>query len=90
MLKLDLTRPAKKFLKSLPPKQVKQVARKIIGLRENPLPHDSKQLKGKHSRYRRADIGEYRVVYYATDKTLFVVLIGKRNDDEVYKKLSRR
>ena len=38
----------------------------------------------------RVDSGEYRIVYTVTEDTLRVVLIGKRNDDEVYRRLERR
>ena len=40
--------------------------------------------------YRRADIGEYRIIYRVAGDTLEVLLIGKRNDDEVYHRFSRR
>jgi mRNA interferase RelE/StbE len=39
--------------------------------------------------YRRVDCGEYRIVYQVQDDDLQVLIIGKRNDDDVYKKLSR-
>jgi mRNA interferase RelE/StbE len=34
---------------------------------------------------RRVDIGEYRVVYSVVDDVVEVLVVGKRNDDEVYK-----
>jgi mRNA interferase RelE/StbE len=37
----------------------------------------------------RKDSGEYRVVYRYDDTTVYIMLIGKRNDDEVYKQLER-
>jgi mRNA interferase RelE/StbE len=40
--------------------------------------------------FHRVDIGEYRIVYAWDDKTVDVFLIGKRNDDEVYKRLKRK
>ena len=81
--KLSLTRDADKFLERLDPKQYKQVVRKIFALASEATPPDSLQLQG--SDYRRADQGEFRIVYYfdAAD-TVYVVLVGKRNDDEVY------
>ena len=88
MLKLNLSRQAAKFIKKLPPKQAKQIARKIVELRNNPYPHDSISLKGYP--YRRTDIGEYRIIYYIEANILEILIIGKRNDDEVYKKLKRK
>lgn len=87
MLKLNLAKRGGKFLKNLPPKQAKQIAQKIMALREDPLPKDSKKLVG--SPYLRADIGEYRIVYFVEKDVLHVVLVGKRNDGKVYKELNR-
>ena len=87
MLKLDLTKKALGFLEQLPPKQFRQVANKVFGLMENPEPNDSKALIGYP--FRRADIGEYRIVYRVEDDILKVALIGKRNDDDVYRQLKR-
>jgi mRNA interferase RelE/StbE len=88
MLNLNLSRQASKFLKKLPCKQAKQIAQKIIELRNNPYPHDSITLKGYP--YRRTDIGEYRIIYEIEGEILQILIIGKRNDDEVYKHLKRQ
>ncbi|GFO57048.1 hypothetical protein GMSM_40550 [Geomonas sp. Red276] len=84
MLRLELTRDAQKFLDRLPPKQFRQVVQKIFSLLQDPTPHDSKQLKGYQ--FLRVDIGEYRVVYDVNEGALRLIVGGKRNDDEVYKK----
>jgi mRNA interferase RelE/StbE len=34
-------------------------------------------------------VGEYRVVYRYDDESVYVVVCGKRNDDEVYRRLER-
>jgi len=52
---------------------------------EDPEPTESSQLIGYP--YRRADIGEYRIVYRVEEDCLKVALVGKRNDDEVYRQL---
>ena len=87
MLKINLSRQAAKRLKRLPDKHAKQVATKITEWLSNPYPQDSLRLKGYP--YHRADIGEYRIVYYVEEQTLEILLIDKRNDDEVYKQLKR-
>ncbi len=89
MLKIELTKRADKFIDSLPAKQKRQITAKILELRNNPEPHDSIRLKG-FEKYRRTSVGEYRIVYYVQDSILLiVVLVGKRNDDDVYKQLKR-
>jgi len=87
MLKLDLTQKAIAFLDKLPPKQFKQVSTKIFSLMANPDPHDSRELKGYQ--YRRADIGEYRIIFRVEEDVLKIAVVGKRNDSEVYRKLER-
>jgi len=64
-----------------------QVARSLQILEENVRPQDSKKLKDI-DRW-RIDIGEYRAVYWWDEVFVQVVLIGKRNDGEVYRKLDR-
>ena len=87
MLKINLSRQATKRLKKLPDKHAKQVATKISEMRTNPYPQDSLKLKGYP--YHRADVGEYRIIYSVQEQTLEILLIDKRNDDEVYKQLKR-
>ena len=83
-LELSIARRAGRFVKTLPPKQYKQVVDAILSLLNDPRPHDSRALKaGKN--LRRVDIGEYRV----ENDTLLVLVAGKRNDDAVYRMLAR-
>lgn len=90
MAKLDGLQAVLEFLKGLQPKIAAQIAKKTLSLNIDPLPTDSKQLKG-YPNYYRVDSGEYRIVYrYQPEKDLVeVILVGKRNDDEVYKQLQR-
>ena len=90
MPKLDGLQTVLDFLKGLQPKIATQIAKKVLSLNINPLPIDSKKLKG-YSNYYRVDSGEYRIVYCykPKDDLVEVILVGKRNDDEVYKKLER-
>lgn len=89
MLKINLSKQTAKFLEKVHPKHAKQIIRKIVELQENPFPHDSFQLKGQHSHLHRTDIGEYRIIYSTEEDILYVIVIGKRNDGEVYKMLNR-
>jgi mRNA interferase RelE/StbE len=89
MLKIEISKRAEKFIRNLPAKQARQIAFKLNELRTDPEPHDSQKLKG-YEVYRRADVGEYRIVYFVRESVvLIIVLVGKRNDDEVYKQLKR-
>lgn len=86
-MKLLLSRAARGFLDTLPPKQFRQVVTTVFRLLSEPYPHDSKQLKGYP--YHRVDIGEYRVVYEVEEDEVHVLIAGKRNDDDVYRLLKR-
>jgi mRNA interferase RelE/StbE len=86
---LNLTKEALDFVRALEAKQFKQVMGKILNLLSDPNPADSSTLKGYENLY-RTDIGEHRVVYRFDDKVVSVLVVDKRNDDEVYKKLGRK
>jgi mRNA interferase RelE/StbE len=86
VLPLSLSRASVRFLDTLPPKQYRQVTRKIIMLMANPQPADAERLKGFE--YSRVTAGEYRVIFDVHDGPLRIVAIGKRNDDEVHRRLS--
>lgn len=87
MRKTEVAKRANKYLASLPPKHLRQIATKIDELVINPEPNDSKLLHGYP--YHRADIGEHRIIYRYSDELLYIALIGKRNDDDVYRRLDR-
>ena len=86
----NLSRDARDFIEKLPHKHAKQVLLKILDLCRNPQPPDSSQLKNCEEGYRRADIGEYRIIYRVLGDILEIPLVGKRNDDEVYRRFARR
>ena len=88
MYKLEIARAAGN-LEQLPAKQFRQVVLSVLKLRQNSEPHDSKGLKG-YPEYKRVDVGEYRVIYRTEGDTLIVALIGKRNDDEIYKQFKHK
>ena len=86
MLPLSLSKASVRFLDTLPPKQFRQVARRVIQLMADPRPADAQRLKGYD--YSRVTVGEYRIVFDVKDGVLRVAAIGKRNDDELYRRLS--
>lgn len=89
MPNLDLSRKSVKFLEGLPAKQFRQISLALIGLTREPFPADARPLKG-HDPYHRIDVGEYRVIYRLEDDTAKIALIGKRNDDAVYREFRRQ
>jgi len=61
-----------------------------MALNVDPMPSDTKELSG-YSGYYRVDSGDYRIVYRfnSQEDLVEILLVGKRNDDEVYKQLKR-
>jgi mRNA interferase RelE/StbE len=89
MKRLDVTRDAYKFLEDLKmAKQFRQVTMKLLALLADPQPADAEKLRGYD--YYRVDVGEYRIVYRYDDTTVYIIVVAKRNDDEVYKQLARK
>jgi mRNA interferase RelE/StbE len=86
--RLTLSRQAMEFGERLPAKQQRQIAERLERLKQTPLDPPSEQLQA-FAPYRRLKAGEFRIIYTVETEVVFVRLIGKRNDDEIYKALAR-
>ena len=84
--KVQLKRFVVKTLNSLPLKEVKRIAKKIDSLEQNPIPKDSKKLKGETDLY-HVRVGDYRILYFFQNLhlTVLVIRVGHRKD--IYKDL---
>jgi mRNA interferase RelE/StbE len=85
---IDLSRQAERFLRELPDKQARQIAEKLQALAADPSAPPSEQLRG-YAPMRRLRAGEFRIIFAVEGEVVQVRLIGKRNDDEIYKALDR-
>ena len=88
MPRIDLSKQAAEFLRALPAKQARQIAEKLKLLAADPSSLPSEGLKG-YAPMRRLKSGEFRIVFGVEDDVVQIRLIGKRNDDEIYKALER-
>lgn len=91
---LSYKRSAKKAVDKIPQRKGRErVEDAIENLADEPRPPHSKQLKGKHSVYRRIDVGgvggEYRVIYQIRDDELVVVVVIVAQREGVYELLKR-
>lgn len=86
MRSLDIAKKASDYVDAIPAKQFKQIYSKILDLRKNHLPNDSKKLSGYKDLY-RVSAGEYRIIYSFDDNVVYIHLVGKRNDGDIYKQL---
>jgi mRNA interferase RelE/StbE len=89
MLRIELSRQAAAFLKDLQTKQARQIAERIAALAAEPAAVPSEQLRG-FAPMRRMKAGEFRIVFAIEGDALQIRLIGKRNDDEIYRLLRQR
>jgi mRNA interferase RelE/StbE len=88
MPRINLSKDAERVLRKLPAKHARQIAERLQALADDPALPGTAELKG-YAPLRRAKAGEYRIIYYLEGDVLFVPLIGKRNDDEVYRLIER-
>ncbi len=88
MRKIDLSKQARDFLQRLPAKHALQIAKKVKLLAEDAEGQPTEMLKG-YAPMRRLRAGEYRIVYLVAADVVKIALVGKRNDDEIYKLLGR-
>lgn len=88
-LRIRLEARALDFLEKIPEKHAGQIARKINAVAADPQERPAHPLKG-FPEYFRVKSGEYRFIYRIEDGVLLLVLIiGKRNDDEIYRDFVR-
>jgi len=75
-------------LKRYNAKIARQLLLKILELTLNPRPQDCKAIGSGY----RVDSGEYRIYYEVDDahQVIDVLLVGKRGDDEIYRRLKRK
>lgn len=63
MYQIRLSSQSYKYLNELNLKTRSRIFSKIEKLKENPIPHGSKRIKGTRDEIFRIRIGEYRVLY---------------------------
>ena len=88
MLEIKLSKRADKSLAKIPQKQSRQIAERIMQLAQDASSLPSVELKG-YAPWRRVRSGEYRIIYKVDENILHIGLVGKRNDDEVYRLIER-
>lgn len=96
MLRPNIGNRPRRLIENREPKHRRQLINKIISLCQDPRPVDSHILRGTELDERRVTIGDYRIIYWvqpSTDHisrgTLYVDAVGKRSDDEVYRRFNK-
>lgn len=92
MRKVKPTKDVCKFLNAIKVEKIfKQLWKRILELIKDPNLQDSIKIgENKGNIIFRNDIGEYRIIYYFDDQYLYLMLIGKRNDDRIYRIYNRK
>lgn len=84
----NISKDAHKFLKKLPAKHARQIALRITELLTNPEPVGACIVQPGGCW--RISSGEYRIIYDYDDTTVNILLIGRRNDAQVYRQYMRK
>ena len=81
--KIEVSKSAKKDLKSLPRKDLLKIAILIEELANDPFPVGCKKLKGIDNLYRVRQ-GNYRILYTIENKILTIVILKVGHRSKVY------
>jgi len=85
--KVQIKNSAQKEIRKLPSKEFRdRVVRIINGLYINPVPDESKKIKGSNNIYRIRQ-GTYRIVYQIYKNELLIIVIRIRHRKDAYKGL---
>ena len=78
---IEITRTAEKQLTRLRREDQARVVRAVIALADEPFPRGSRKLSGYDDVF-RIRVGNYRVIYSVSGKTLIIIIlkIGHRRD----------
>lgn len=89
MNSINISHDVAKFIKKLPHKVAAQLSARIFDLCRSTDHQDIKHINGKPG-YFRIDQGEYRIIFRRENQIIYIPVVGKRNDDEVYKTFDRK
>ena len=80
MFEVEYSNQAWRFLRKTEKKLTERLLRKIESLREQPITHDTKVIRGYKEKLFRARVGDYRILYeidYKANK-IGIIKIDKR------------
>jgi mRNA interferase RelE/StbE len=80
---VKLKRSAEKELGNLPAKIHDRVINILLSLKENPLPRNSKKLRGREGW--RIRVGDYRILYIIDESVKNIEVISVAHRKEVYR-----
>ena len=87
LYKVKIKSSAQKEIRKLPSKELRDKVVSIINsLYANPLPDDSKKIKGSNNIYRIRQ-GTYRIVYQIYKNELLIMVIRVRHRKDAYRGL---
>jgi mRNA interferase RelE/StbE len=82
--KIEWKASALKDLKRLDKWIVPRILQAVDSLKEQPLPHDVRKIRGSERSY-RIRVGDYRVVYTIEEDLLIVEIVRVRHRKDVYR-----
>ena len=73
-------------IRRLPKAERARLKDAIYALADNPIPQNSKALKGRFSGYRRIRVGNYRAIYRIEANVLLLLVLRVRHRRDVYRR----
>jgi mRNA interferase RelE/StbE len=81
--KIQIPNSVVKEIKKIPERDRKRIVKAIEDLSREPLPHDTKKLKGFE--FYRIRVGDYRIIYSVENSKLVILIIKVAHRREVYR-----
>lgn len=82
-MNVEIVRSAQKEIEKLPKSVLPEVRRRILALADDPMPRDSKKLRGSEHYRIRAD--HYRIIYIVDQREQRVVVTRVRHRRDAYR-----
>ena len=83
--RIEITKSANRYIRQIDKQFIKPIVEAIRDLGDNPMPPQSKKLKGPEASY-RLRVGNYRILYEINKKEKCLVVYHIRHRREAYKK----
>ena len=84
MLEILLDAQPEKFLRKCEKVLFKRIVEKLKGLKQNPVPHDSKRVIGYELPTFRVRVGKYRILYRINYDDMKVIVVKIDHRESIY------
>lgn len=87
MFSVKFSNKSKKNLRDIPKKSINQIMGKINLLKTDPIPKNSKKIKGSNKIWFRIRVGSYRVLYEVDHDSNLIGIVDINKRSKIYKNI---